>query len=124
MDFSRYFRDYPTPDGRFGPYGGCYLPPELEKAFQEINAAYQSIAHSAYFINELRRIRREFQGRPTPVYHCDRLSRKLGNCQIYLKREDLNHTGAHKLNHCMVTILLNSFFFGERTAFLQTSFHL
>ncbi len=101
MDYSRYFRDYPTPDGRFGPHGGCYLPPELEAAFKEINAAYQSIARSAYFINELRRIRREFQGRPTPVYHCDRLSRKLGNCQIYLKREDLNHTGAHKLNHCM-----------------------
>ena len=101
MDYSRYFRDYPTPDGRFGPYGGCYLPPELEQAFREINAAYQSIARSAYFINELRRIRREFQGRPTPVYHCDRLSRKIGNCQIYLKREDLNHTGAHKLNHCM-----------------------
>ena len=58
MDYSRYFRDYPTPDGRFGPYGGCYLPPELEQAFREINAAYQSIARSAYFINELRRIRR------------------------------------------------------------------
>ena len=81
MDFSRYFRDYPTPDGHFGPYGGAHLTPELKAAFEEINAAYQSICQSAYFINELRRIRREFQGRPTPVYHCDRLSRKLGNCQ-------------------------------------------
>ena len=106
MDYSRYFRDYPTPDGRFGPYGGCYLPPELEQAFREINAAYQSIARSAYFINELRRIRREFQGRPTPVYHCDRLSRKIGNCQIYLKREDLNHTGAHKINNVLGQALL------------------
>ena len=86
MDFSRSFRDYPTPDGHFGPYGGAHLTPELKAAFEEINAAYQSICQSAYFINELRRIRREFQGRPTPVYHCDRLSRKLGNCQIYLKR--------------------------------------
>ena len=65
MDFSRYFRDYPTPDGHFGPYGGAHLPPELLAAFEEISNAYQSICHSAYFINELRRIRREFQGRPT-----------------------------------------------------------
>ena len=101
MDFNRYFRDYPTPDGFFGPYGGAELAPELLDAFHEINNAYQAICHSAKFINELRRIRREFQGRPTPVYHCDRLSRQIGNCQIYLKREDLNHSGAHKLNHCM-----------------------
>jgi len=63
--------------------------------------AYQTICRSAKFIAELRRIRKEFQGRPTPVYHCERLSNLLGTCQIYLKREDLNHTGAHKLNHCM-----------------------
>ena len=78
MDFSRYFRDYPTPDGYFGPYGGAFLTPELQEAFAEINTAYQSICQSAHFINELRRIRREFQGRPTPVYHCDRLSRRIG----------------------------------------------
>ena len=101
MDFSRYFRDYPDKNGRFGEFGGCHVPPELEAPFREIADAYQSICHSAEFINELRRIRREFQGRPTPVYHCNRLSRMIGNCQIYLKREDLNHTGAHKLNHCM-----------------------
>ncbi len=101
QNFTNYLKQYPTPDGRFGEFGGQYLPPELVPAFQEIDDAYETICHSAQFINELRRIRREFQGRPTPVYHCERLSRKLGKCQIYLKREDLNHTGAHKLNHCM-----------------------
>ena len=119
MDFSRYFRDYPTPDGHFGPYGGAHLTPELKKAFEEINQAYQSICQSAHFINELRRIRREFQGRPTPVYHCDRLSRKLGNCQIYLKREDLNHTGAHKLNHCMGEGLLAKYM-GKKRIIAET----
>ena len=119
MDFSRYFRDYPTPDGHFGPYGGAHLTPELKEAFEEINQAYQSICQSAYFINELRRIRREFQGRPTPVYHCDRLSRKLGNCQIYLKREDLNHTGAHKLNHCMGEGLLAKYM-GKKRIIAET----
>lgn len=119
MDFSRYFRDYPTADGYFGPYGGAFVTPELQEAFAEINTAYQSICQSAHFINELRRIRREFQGRPTPVYHCDRLSRRLGNCQIYLKREDLNHTGAHKLNHCMGEGLLAKYM-GKKRIIAET----
>ena len=101
MDYSTYLKKYPSEDGRFGKYGGAYLPPQLVPAMEEITQAYLTICHSSQFINELRRIRREFQGRPTPVYHCENLSRKLGNCQIYLKREDLNHSGAHKLNHCM-----------------------
>ena len=100
-DFDRYLKDYPDDNGRFGEYGGSYLPDQLIPAFKEIDEAYETICRSAQFINELRRIRREFQGRPTPVYHCERLSRKLGRCQIYLKREDLHHTGAHKLNHGM-----------------------
>ncbi len=119
MDFSRYFRDYPDQNGRFGEFGGRHVPPELEKPFREIADAYQSICHSAEFINELRRIRREFQGRPTPVYHCNRLSRKIGNCQIYLKREDLNHTGAHKLNHCMGEGLLAKFL-GKKKLIAET----
>ena len=119
MDYRTYFRDYPDKDGRFGPYGGCYVPPELVPAFEEISYAYQTICHSAQFINELRRIRREFQGRPTPVYHCNRLSRKIGQCQIYLKREDLNHTGAHKLNHCMGEGLL-AHFMGKKRLIAET----
>ncbi|HPY36456.1 MAG TPA: tryptophan synthase subunit beta, partial [Clostridia bacterium] len=118
-DFENYLREYPTSDGRFGEYGGMFLPPELEGAFKEINDAYEEICHSAMFISELRRIRKEFQGRPTPVYHCERLSRKIGKCQIYLKREDLNHTGAHKLNHCMGEGLLAKFM-GKKKLIAET----
>ncbi len=119
MDYSTYLKDYPTKDGRFGKFGGAYLPPELVPAMQEINDAYLTICQSSQFINELRRIRREFQGRPTPIYHCERLSRKLGKTQIYLKREDLNHTGAHKLNHCMGEGLLAKFM-GKKRIIAET----
>ena len=119
MDFTSYFHDFPDKNGRFGPFGGSYLSPELIPAFEEISEAYQTICHSAQFISELRRIRREFQGRPTPVYHCNRLSRKLGKCQIYLKREDLNHTGAHKLNHCMGEGLL-AHYMGKKRLIAET----
>ncbi len=118
-DYSRYLKEYPTKEGRFGEYGGSYLPPELEPAFKEITEAYNTICHSAQFISELRRIRKEFQGRPTPVYHCERLSRKLGTTQIYLKREDLNHTGAHKLNHCMGEGLLAKYM-GKKKLIAET----
>ncbi len=118
-DFLTYSKEFPTKDGFFGAYGGAYLPSELEPAFKEISEAYQAICHSAKFISELRRIRKEFQGRPTPVYHCERLSNKLGNCQIYLKREDLNHTGAHKLNHCMGEGLLAKFM-GKKKIIAET----
>lgn len=118
-DFDNYLKEQPTADGRFGKYGGSYLPPELEPAFAEITEAYETICHSAQFINELRRIRREFQGRPTPVYHCERLSNKLGRCQIYVKREDLNHTGAHKLNHCMGEGLLAKYM-GKKKLIAET----
>lgn len=114
-----YLRTFPSEDGRFGAYGGSYLPPQLVPAFEEIADAYQSICHSAKFISELRRIRREFQGRPTPVYHCARLSSLLGNVQIYLKREDLNHTGAHKLNHCMGEGLLAKYL-GKKKLIAET----
>ena len=119
MDYSTYLKKYPTEDGRFGRYGGAYLPPQLVPAMEEITQAYLTICHSSQFINELRRIRKEFQGRPTPVYHCEKLSRKLGNCQIYLKREDLNHTGAHKLNHCMGEGLLAKFM-GKKRIIAET----
>ena len=119
MDFSTYLKNYPSKDGFFGKYGGAYLPPHLVPAMQEINDAYLTICHSSQFVNELRRIRKEFQGRPTPVYHCERLSRMIGKCQIYLKREDLNHTGAHKLNHCMGEGLLAKFM-GKKRIIAET----
>lgn len=119
MDYSTYLKKYPSEDGFFGKYGGAYLPPQLVPAMEEITQAYLTICHSSQFINELRRIRREFQGRPTPVYHCENLSRKIGNCQIYLKREDLNHSGAHKLNHCMGEGLLAKFM-GKKRIIAET----
>ena len=119
MDFTNYTKHYPDKNGRFGQYGGSYLEPKLIDAFKEISIAYETICRSSAFINELRRIRKEFQGRPTPVYHCERLSRLLGTCQIYLKREDLNHTGAHKLNHCMGEGLLAKYM-GKKKLIAET----
>ena len=106
IDFETYFKQYPSKDGYFGKYGGSFVSPELQVAMDEITEAYFTICKSRKFIAELRRIRKEFQGRPTPISHLERLSSKLGNVQLYAKREDLNHTGAHKLNHCMGEVLL------------------
>ena len=107
IDFDTYFKNYPTEDGYFGKYGGAFIQPELKAAMDEINDAYHTICKSRKFIAELRRIRKEFQGRPTPVSHLERLSDRIGSgVQLYVKREDLNHTGAHKLNHCMGEALL------------------
>lgn len=117
--FDNYLKEQPDKNGRFGEYGGAYLPPELVPAFEEIEVAYKTICQSAKFISELRRIRREFQGRPTPVYHCERLSNLLGTTQIYLKREDLNHTGAHKINHCMGEGLLAKYM-GKKKIIAET----
>ena len=119
-DFDNYLKEYPTEEGYFGPYGGNYLDdPELVKAFREYSEGYNTIAQSAQFISELRRIRKEFQGRPTPLYHCQRLSNLFGKTQIYLKREDLNHTGAHKLNHCMGEGLLAKYM-GKKKLIAET----
>ncbi len=119
IDLNTYLRNFPDSNGYFGEYGGAILPEALVPAFKEVSDAYQTICHSAQFINELRRIRKQFQGRPTPVYHCERLSQKLGACQIYLKREDLNHTGAHKLNHCMGEGLLAKYM-GKKKLIAET----
>ncbi|MFV0358757.1 tryptophan synthase subunit beta [Tropicimonas sp.] len=101
-----YLRDTPTSDGYFGDYGGAMLPPPLEPHFREIRQAWEQLSKSAGFLQELRYIRKHFQGRPTPVSHLKNLSERCGGAQIYAKREDLNHTGAHKLNHCMAEALL------------------
>ena len=100
-----YFKKYPSKEGFFEEYGGAFIPPVLEAEMQKITDAYHTISKSHNFIEELRSIRKHYQGRPTPVYYCARLSEKYGG-RIYLKREDLNHTGAHKLNHCMGEALL------------------
>ena len=119
VDFDTYFRNYPDDNGYFGRYGGAYVSDELKAAMKEISDAYFTIAQSRQFIAELRRIRKEFQGRPTPVSHLERLSNKLGNVQLYVKREDLNHTGAHKLNHCMGEVLLAKYM-GKKKVIAET----
>lgn len=102
---NNYFKEFPNQDGFFKEYGGAFIPPILEVEMKKITDAYYAISKSHNFISELRSIRKHYQGRPTPVYYCNRLSEKYGG-RIYLKREDLNHTGAHKLNHCMGEALL------------------
>ena len=107
VEFDTYFKNYPDQNGFFGKYGGSYIPPELQVAMNEIAEAYQTICKSSKFIAELRKIRKEFQGRPPPISYLERLSNSIGTgVQLYVKREDLNHTGAHKLNHCMGEALL------------------
>ncbi|MBR3138579.1 tryptophan synthase subunit beta [Candidatus Saccharibacteria bacterium] len=99
-------KDYPDKDGFYGKYGGRFLFPEMDEEFRRINDFYQRIRNDAEFINELRYIRKHYQGRPTPITYAKNLSDKLGGAAIYLKREDLNHTGAHKLNHAMAYALV------------------
>ncbi len=119
VNFDTYFKNYPDEDGYFGKYGGCYIEPKLKNAMDEITQAYFSICQSRKFIDELRRVRKEFQGRPTPITHLERLSNSLGNVQLYAKREDLNHTGAHKLNHCMGEALLAKYM-GKKKIIAET----
>ena len=119
IDFDTYFQQYPNDEGFFGPYGGRYISDDLKAAMEEITDAYYSICQSRKFIDELRRIRKEFQGRPTPVTHLERLSNSIGNVQLYAKREDLNHTGAHKINHCMGEALLAKYM-GKKKVIAET----
>ena len=119
VDFKNYRKQYPSDDGYFGRYGGTFLPDNLKKAMEEIYYGYQTIAKSAKFIAELRDIRKYYQGRPTPVYHCQNLSNYLGRVQIYLKREDLNHGGAHKLNNAMGQALLAKYL-GKKKLIAET----
>ena len=96
----------PDANGRFGEYGGRYVPETLMHPLQELEDEYFRAQNDPEFQNELQYYLREFCGRPTPLYHAERLTRNLGGAKIYLKREDLLHTGAHKINNTMGQILL------------------
>ncbi|PIE65787.1 MAG: tryptophan synthase subunit beta [Desulfobacterales bacterium] len=96
----------PDDKGYFGEYGGSYIPPVLENVLKDITDAYRKISKDPSFHEELNRLYRDFVGRPSPIFHLKNLSQKIGGAQIYLKREDLNHTGAHKINHCLGEALL------------------
>ena len=100
--------DFPLPDarGRFGPYGGRYVPETLIPALEELEAAYREAKKDPAFLEELDHYLRQFAGRPTPLYHAKRLSEYWGGAQVFLKREDLLHTGAHKINNTLGQALL------------------
>ncbi|MDD3999952.1 MAG: tryptophan synthase subunit beta, partial [Bacilli bacterium] len=120
VDLKNYLGSFPSKEGYFGRYGGNYTPEELHKPLQEVVDAYLKIGKSNKFLEELELIQKDYQGRPTPVYYCERLTNKLGgNLEIYLKREDLNHTGAHKLNHCMGEALL-AHYMGKKKLIAET----
>jgi tryptophan synthase beta chain len=92
--------------GHFGPYGGRYVPEILVAPLDQLEATYNEAACDPEFQAELDELYRQFAGRPTPLYHARRLSKHLGGAEIYLKREDLLHTGAHKINNCLGQALL------------------
>lgn len=99
-------KNMPDENGYFGEYGGIILPPELENIMREIKDAYLEIKKDPAFIKELGDLYRDYVGRPSPIFHAKNLSKKVGGAQIFMKREDLNHTGAHKINHCLGQALL------------------
>src|SRR5881296_3507306 len=98
--------DLPDAKGRFGPYGGRFVPETLMHPLQQLEAEYFRAQKDPEFQRELDYYLREFCGRPTPLYFAERLTRELGGPKVYLKREDLLHTGAHKINNAMGQILL------------------
>ncbi|WP_345984528.1 tryptophan synthase subunit beta [Sulfurimonas sp. HSL-1656] len=114
-----YLETMPDANGFFGKFGGAFIPPQLEEPFREIREAYDKLSKSYEYLHELRKIRKHYQGRPTPVYYAKNLSEFCGGGQIYLKREDLNHTGAHKLNHCMAEALLAKYL-GKKKLIAET----
>ena len=101
-----YLDTTPDENGFFGKYGGSFIPPMLEEPFAQIQKAYQELKNSPEFIKELKYVRKHYQGRPTPISFAKNLTEHCGGAKIYLKREDLNHSGAHKLNHCMAEVIL------------------
>ncbi len=92
---------WPDVRGRFGPYGGRYVPETLMAPLEELERAYTEARADKSFQNELADLLRDFAGRPTPLQFAARLTQHLGGPRIYLKREDLLHTGAHKINNCL-----------------------
>jgi len=115
----RFDTDLPDAKGYFGPYGGQLVPPVLKQVMDDIDAAYETIRQRADFQEELAALLADYVGRPSPIFHARRLSKQLGGAQIHLKREDLNHTGAHKINHCLGEALLARFM-GKKKVIAET----
>jgi tryptophan synthase beta chain len=109
----------PDAAGRFGPFGGRYVPETLTHALDELAAEYDKAVADASFQNELDELYRHYVGRPSPLYFACRLTQRCGGAQIYLKREDLNHTGAHKINNTLGQALLTQRM-GKRRVIAET----
>ncbi|MCW8893300.1 MAG: tryptophan synthase subunit beta [Deltaproteobacteria bacterium] len=103
---STQFLEMPDKDGFFGEYGGQIIPPELKAIMDDINDAYEKVSQTEAFQTELQSLYADYVGRPSPIYFARRLTERQGGARIFLKREDLNHTGAHKINHCLGEALL------------------
>src|SRR5437870_11572217 len=103
---SVFSQNLPDARGHFGPYGGRYVPETLIHPLQELEEEYRRAETDPEFQREFEYYLREFCGRPTPLYLAERLTRELGGAKIYLKREDLCHTGAHKINNALGQVLL------------------
>ena len=114
-----YLETMPDINGFFGKFGGSFIPPSLEKPFADITKAYFELKNSPAFIEELKYVRKHYQGRPTPISFAKNLTEYCGGAKIYLKREDLNHTGAHKLNHCMAEVILAKYL-GKKKVIAET----
>ena len=99
-------KQVPDLNGRFGDFGGRYVPETLTRALDELIVEYNRAMQDPDFHAELNELLHRFVGRPSPLYHAQRLSKQLGGAQIWLKREDLNHTGAHKINNTLGQALL------------------
>lgn len=121
MPYSSASQFSPVPDrtGRFGAFGGRYVPETLTRALDELAAAYEAALADRTFAEELAALLASFVGRPSPLYHARRLSSQSGGAQIYLKREDLNHTGAHKINNTLGQALL-TLRMGKRRVIAET----
>jgi len=100
------YRHMPDEHGHFGPYGGLFVAETLMEPLEELREAYEKYMKDETFLAELDADLQHYVGRPSPIYHAERLSRENGGAQIYLKREDLNHTGAHKVNNTIGQALL------------------
>ncbi|MCP4007976.1 MAG: tryptophan synthase subunit beta [Proteobacteria bacterium] len=100
------FAPMPDENGYFGEYGGQVIPPQLKEIMDDINDAYDAVRQTDAFKQELAALNADYTGRPSPIYFASRLTEQAGGAKIFLKREDLNHTGAHKINHCLGEALL------------------
>lgn len=116
---TNHFNTMPDAKGFYDNFGGSYVPPNIQEELDKINTAYLDLKDNPDFIKELQYIRKHFQGRPTPITYASNLTKYQKGGKIYLKREDLNHTGAHKLNHCMGEALLAKYM-GKKKLIAET----